>query len=57
MHLGKMILNQLFEEAIFCLKTPKDLMEKFDGTGVRLKPCMQSRKLRLRRCVEGEYLK
>lgn len=60
MNLSKMILNQyhmLFEEAIFCLKTPKDLIEKFDGTGMRLKTCMQSRKLGLRRYVERKYLK
>lgn len=43
-----MMLNQSFEEAVFYLKTPKELLEKIGGTSMMLKTCMQSRKLRLK---------
>lgn len=43
-----MMLNQSFKEAVFYLKTPKELLEKLGGTSMMLKTCMQSRKLRLK---------
>lgn len=50
-----MMLNQSFEEAIFYLKTPKELIEKFGGMSMMLKTCMQSTKLRLKGYVNTEY--